>query len=99
MAETNAWKVDAEGYYIEMDQGEKKDYSLDWSDFLGADTIAAPVVWTLNANVVKISQGETSAAGQIRLHASGTKGVWACSAQMTSVGGLVDIVPFRVVIR
>ena len=61
------------------------------------DTISS-VVWTIDANVTKVSQAEVSPIGQVRLRASGNPGVWPCSAKMTSAGGIVDIVPFRVVI-
>jgi hypothetical protein len=97
MAENNAWKHDAEGFFIEMDAGEKKDYSLDWTDFLGVDNIST-VVWTVPAGVTKLSQAETTKVGQAKLHASGAAGVYACSVTMSSVGVLVDIVKFRVVI-
>ncbi len=97
MAEGSAWKFDTEGYYLEMLQGEKKEFSLDWTDDLGSDTIQS-VVWTLDSNVTKVSQAESSPIGQVRLHASGIAGTWKCSAKMTSAGGLVDIFPFRVVI-
>lgn len=98
MAEGTAWKVDSEGYYVEMLQGEKKDFSMNWADELGTDTIQGAVLWTLDANVTKVSQAEASPVGQVRLHASGVAGTYECSAKMTSTGGLVDIVPFRVVI-
>lgn len=96
MAEST-WKRDSKGYFIEMYQGEKKDYSLDWTDFLGSDIIST-VVWTLDPAVIKLLQNETTKVGQVRLHANGAAGVYACSAKMTSASGLVDINPFRVVI-
>jgi hypothetical protein len=97
MAENNSWKRDAEGSFIEMDANERKDYSIDWTDFLGVDTVAT-VVWVVTAPVVKLSQSETTKVGQVRLHANGAAGVYACSATMTSAGGLVDVQRFRVVI-
>lgn len=96
----NAWKEDSDGPYIEMDQGEKKDYSLDWTDYPGLVTLAA-VTWTLDANVAKLSQAENGKVTQVKLHANGAKGVWPCSLSWEeAVGGVPkEVFPFRVVIK
>ena len=68
MDNDNAWKTDAEGYFIELDVGEKKDYALDWTEFLAGDVIAT-VVWTVPAGVTKVQQAQTTTTGQVWLQA------------------------------
>ena len=67
MADSNAWKQDAEGLYIEMLAGEKKSYSMDWTAELGAAAIAT-VEWTLPTGVTKLSQAEASPVGAFETH-------------------------------
>ena len=99
MAKVNAWKSDSEGPFIEMDLGEKKDYSLDWTDYPGLVTLSN-VVWTINANLQKITQAEVGKVTQVLLFANGLKGVWPCSLEFTDVSGVPkEIFHFRVVVR
>lgn len=95
----HAWKRDAAGLYIEMEIGEKKDYSHDFIDATSVGAISeAPL--TLPAQIAQIA-GPTEIDGKLVkfwLHAIGPAGVYACSLKIKS-GNLEDIVPFRVVVK
>lgn len=95
-----AWKSDSEGYFLEMAQGAKKDYSIDWIDFIPTDTLSA-LELTVAAGVTQV--GNTEINGKVSkfiLHANGAKGLYACSAKMTPGTGVpIEVIPFRVVVR
>lgn len=50
MAES-AWKKDTQGYYVEMVVGSKKDWELNWSDFLPAGESIDQANWNVPAQV------------------------------------------------
>lgn len=96
----NAWKTDSEGYFLDMNAGAKKDYSIDWADFLPADTISS-IEMTIAVGITQV--GNTEINGKVSkfiLHANGGAGVFACQAKMTPAAGVpVEIIPFRVVVK
>jgi len=96
MAE-NAWKQDSDGYFVEMIEGEKKDYSLQWDE---ADTINS-MEMTIGSGITQV--GNTEINGKVSkfvLHANGGKGVFSCQAKMTPGAGVpIEILPFRVVVK
>lgn len=96
MAEVLAWKRDAKGLYMELLQEARKDYSIDWTDWLASDTIASAAL-TLAAGVTQAGNCEI-AAGLVKftLVATGAKGDYAASLKMTSAAGLIEFVKFRV---
>lgn len=99
MAE-NAWRNDANGRFIEMYLNARKDYSIDWTDFLNGDTIAS-VVLTVGAGITQAGNCEIN-GGIVKfiLVATGPKGEIACSLKIVSaVAALVEFVNFRVVVR
>lgn len=94
-----AWKRDAIGRFIEMNAGEQKPYSIDWTEFLSAhpgDTIAS-VVWTIPAPLILLAQAIAGNVSQMRLSAP-VAGVVMCSVTMTSQYPVVEIEPFRVIV-
>jgi len=95
----NAWQKDGKGFFFEMDKDEKKDYSLDYTDWLAliSDTIAT-VVWTIPAGITKISEQVTGAVAKVVLRAD-TLGTYSCSMKLTTTGTLIEILNFRVIVE
>jgi hypothetical protein len=94
----NAWQQDVTGLFITMNVGEKKDYSLDWVDWLAltGDTLQS-AAWTIDSNVTKISEvivGNTVA--KVVLQTTAAVGIFSGSCKMTTVGGFITIQPFRI---
>jgi len=99
MLEIQAWKFDTEGLYLQMDLGEKKDYSIDWTDFLeGAALNLAEVV--IGAGLTQV--GPVVVNGNISkvvLSAAGAAGTYACNWKLTfGAGNLIEILKFRVLV-
>lgn len=91
-----AWKKDGQGYFIELALGAKKDYSVDWSDFLADGDIIDPVVWTVPAGVEKSDEVLDGHVTQAKLKALAA-GVHACSVKITTAS-VIETIPFRVIV-
>lgn len=65
------------------------DYTIDWSDWLGTDTISA-VSWTVEAGITKDSEGNTTTSATIWL-SGGTAGTsYEVTCHITTAGGRED---------
>jgi len=65
------------------------DYSVDWSDWLGSDTIAS-VTWTVPTGIVKASQAETTTTATAWI-SGGTAGTeYAVACKIVTAGGRTD---------
>lgn len=93
--EENAWKLDAQGYYIEMEVGERKDYSIDWEDFLESLAITASA-FTLGAGLTKVSEEISGDLTKVTINAD-TAGTHSCSHLLTfGAAGFKEVTLFRV---
>lgn len=92
----NAWKTDAKGRYISLYQGARKDYSPDWTDWLGGDTLSTAVL-TVGSGVTQAGNCEI-AGGVVKfiLVAGGATAEVACSLKITSAAGNIEFLKFRV---
>lgn len=99
MSTINAWRIDAEGRFLEMLVGAIKDYGLDAVDWLnfGDAVNAVGIVWTLptGLTLVDSSLGGTVVTAVIR---ADTAGEYVCSVAIPTAAALKEIVPFRVVV-
>ena len=94
------WKVDAEGPYLELLLGQKKDISLDLVDYWPGEALnaggavwAAPVGVTISGNVVNALTAKCYVRGD-------AAGEYACSLIATSVSGnYIEPFRFRVIVR
>lgn len=65
------------------------DYAVDWSDWLGADTIAS-ATWTVPTGLTKASQAETTTKSTAWI-SGGTAGTtYSVECRITTVGGRTD---------
>jgi hypothetical protein len=65
------------------------DYSIDWSVYLGADTISA-VTWTVPTGNTKVSDSHTTTVATVWL-LGGAAGVdYPVTCRITTVGGRID---------
>jgi len=101
MAETiDAWKQDRKGWYIEMQPLARKDYSLDWTDFIVAGVIST-AVWAVGSGVSNAGESLAGAISQIWLLAGATPLTVQASCTITLTGSpaLVEVFAFRVIVR
>lgn len=62
------------------------DYRVDWSAWLGADTIDTST-WTVETGITKDSQTNTTTTATVWL-SGGTAGIWyRCTNQIVTAGG------------
>ena|SRR3990167_1721377 len=95
----DAWQTDYKGQFIRMWANARKDYSLDWTDWLGADTIGTTEL-TLDSHITQAGNTEVNGlVAKFTLVATGGAGEWSCSFKLTSGAGLIEYVPFRVIVR
>ena len=97
MSEINAWKEDPSGRFIEMLAGTKKDYSIDWSAWLGTDTLAVSA-WTLQDGVTKSDDVIAGKVSKVTIDAP-TAGTYTGVCAITSGAGLKEKVPFRIIVE
>lgn len=96
----NAWKKDDKGYFLEMVLGAKKDYAVDWSDFLPANEQIAGAVWTVPVAKLAVTDQVIAEAGKVcqaKIEALAV-GEHACSV-VVSTPTINQPLPFRVVVR
>lgn len=65
------------------------DYTVDWSDWLGVDTIAS-VTWTVPAGIVKASQAETTTKATAWISGGTAATEYAVACKITTAGGRTD---------
>lgn len=99
MSTVNAWRIDAAGRFIDMLVGAIKDYGLDAVDWLnsGDSVNAVGIVWTIPTGLTLVDSSLSGTVITAILRAD-TAGEYACSVAIPTVGGLKEIVPFRVVV-
>lgn len=97
MSDTNAWKEDSTGRFIEMLAGTKKDYSIDWTAWLATDTLAVSA-WTLGAGLTKTDDVISGKVSKVTIEAP-TAGTYSGVCSITSGAGLIEKVPFRVIVK
>lgn len=99
MAETiKFWKSDSKGLYADMKLGQKKDISIDFTDFLPAgQTIAnGNAVWTFPTGLTMTGNVVNSLICKCFERAV-TAGEYACNLTITTDSGeYIEPVPFRI---
>jgi len=71
------------------DPGAILNYTEDWEDDLGVDTIAS-VVWTVPTGITKDSQSNTNTTASIVLSGGTAMNTYYVGCQITTAAGLVD---------
>ena len=107
MASTTGFENDNAGAYIKKDPGSTLDYTIDWTDWLGSDTISSvayaitsdaeesPILTTSTA----IGGAATSVSGKttkINLTAGTSGVVYTVTATLTTAGARIVKRSFRV---
>lgn len=96
------FKYDELGPYIEKDPDEDLDYTLNWNkpgdSYLGSDTIATVLSWTITSGITGHDQTSTTTTTTTWL-AGGTDGVtYTVAVKIRTVGGRTVERSFRVVV-
>jgi hypothetical protein len=80
------------------DPSARKDYQVDWSAFLGSDTITASA-WTLQTGITNYSTSNTTTIATIWL-TGGTSGEeYLVTNQITTAGGRIEQKSFKIIVR
>lgn len=67
-----------------------KDYSLDWSDWLGTDTIASST-WEVPSGIIKDQSGNTTTVTSVWLRGGTIGNTYQVSNKVTTAGGRTDV--------
>lgn len=74
---------------IKKDPDSTRTYFLDWTEWLGADTLST-VVWTVPAALTLVSQSNTSTRAYILLSGGINREVYNVGCRITTAGGQVE---------
>lgn len=92
----SGFRRDAQGFYIQKDPDSVLDYVVDWSDWLGADTITN-AAFTVPAGLTKQSETFNATSATVWL-AGGTAGTsYNVNCRVTTAAGRVVDRSFRVI--
>ena len=96
----NAWQEDAEGKFFKMLVGAVKDFGVDVVDWLdtGDALNSSQCIWTLDAGVTASSPSAIGTLCRVILQAT-VAGAFNGKLTFATIGGLIEIVPFRVIVK
>lgn len=85
---TTSFKYDAalDAWYIEEDPQDGLDYILDWSTWLGADTIAT-ATWTVPSGITKTDESKTATTTTIWLATPARGNNYTIKCKIVTAGG------------
>lgn len=89
--------LSADGW-IYKDPDAVLDYTVDWSAWLGTDTIAS-VTWVVGAGVTEASSSNTSTTATIWLSGGIAGQAYGVTCRAVTAGGRTDDRSFRVVVK
>jgi hypothetical protein len=68
------------------DPSGKKEYSLDWSDWLGSDTISTST-WTVPSGITKVTDSKTTTTTTVWLSGGSTGYNYLCTNHIVTIAG------------
>jgi len=80
------------------DPGARKDYQVDWSAWLGDDTISA-VTWTVPNGLTNYATSNTDTVATIWLSGGTANTDYEVVCQITTTGGRIDQRTFKLQVR
>jgi len=80
------------------DPAARKDYTVDWADFLDGDTISA-VAWTVPAGLTTYSSSNSATAATVWLSGGTAGNDYLVTCQVTTAGGRIDQRSFTILCR
>jgi hypothetical protein len=92
------FQQDALGDYIVKDPTAVLDYTIDWSAWLGTDTLAA-IVWTIPTGLAAGAAANTTTTATQWMGACTLGATYTVTNHVTSAGGRQDSRSFRVICR
>ena len=75
------------------------DYTVDWSDWLGADTITGTPTWTVGTGLTKASQTNTTTTATAWLSGGTAGSDYTVACKIVTTGGRTDERSFTVQVR
>lgn len=99
MATSFKYDTAADEYWIYKDPEAVLDYTVDWSTWLGADTISGTPTWSVATGLTKDSQSNTTTAATAWL-SGGTAGEnYRVECKIVTAAGRTDERSFTVRVR
>lgn len=95
---TAGFKRDATGPWMEVSPGAALDYAEDWTDWLGADTLAS-VTWTVPVALTVDAQSNTTVKATLSLSGFVEGTTYEIKGSIVTAGGRQDSRIFRLVCR
>lgn len=104
MANTTGFKTDEQGLYIEKSPTAVLDYNLNWTDWLGSDTIASvsTSVSTIaaDASPLAIDSSSNTTTQTTEVLSGGTVGnIYTVTTTVTMADSTVEARQYRVIIK
>lgn len=81
---------------IEEDMQDTLDYTIDWSKWLGTDTIIG-VVWTVPVGITKSAESNTTTTATVWLSAPALNSNYTISCKITTAAGRIKKHSFIVI--
>lgn len=104
MGNVIGYKQDRDGLYIDKSPSAVLDYSLNWSDWLGTDTIssASHTVSTISGDssaLTKDSETNTTTQTTVNLSGGSVGSIYTVTCTVTTAASKTEARTFRVVVK
>jgi len=104
MGNVIGYKQDRDGLYIDKSPTAVLDYSLNWSDWLGTDTIntSSHTVSTISGDgspLTKDSESRTSTQTTVNLSGGTVGNIYTVTCSVTTASSKTEARSFRVVVK
>lgn len=98
---TTGYQQDSTGAYIVKDPGSTLDYVIDWTNWLGADTVSS-VTYTLDSGISTSTDiggsatSTTDTTTTVNITGGTTGNIYNVKAEMVTAGGRTVVRNFRI---
>ncbi len=89
---------DAVGYWLPVSPGAVLDYSVEWLDWIGTDTISS-VVWTVPTGITSSAPTNTDSVARVWLSGFVDGTTYEIKCTVTTTAGRTDSREFRLVCK
>lgn len=94
----HGFRFNANGHWLPVAPGAELDYSVEWADWLGADTLQT-VVWSIATGLTMISQNQNSTQATIWLKGFVVGVTYEVSCSIVTAGSRKDTRFFNLICK
>lgn len=94
----DSFRQDDDGLWMPIDPEAHKDFTLDWSRWLGDDRIVLSV-WIVEEGLIASAPAASDTTATVWLTPNETSGVFRVRNRITTAEGRIDVRSFRLVIQ